>query len=37
MADTAFQTQYRDEFIAGFEQRESLLRETVVTLVGAGA
>lgn len=31
MADTAFQTQYRDEFIAGFEQRESLLRETVVT------
>jgi hypothetical protein len=31
MADTAFQTQYRDEFIAGFEQRQSLLRETVVT------
>ena len=31
MADTAFQTQYRDEFIAGFEQRQSLLRETVTT------
>lgn len=31
MADTAFQTQYRDEFIAGFEQRQTLLRETVVT------
>jgi len=29
--DTAFQTQYRDEFIAGFEQRESLLRATVTT------
>ncbi len=31
MADTAFQTQYRDEFIAGFEQRVTLLRETVTT------
>lgn len=31
MADTAFQTQYRDEFIAGFEQHQSLLRETVTT------
>lgn len=31
MADTAFQTQYRDEFIASFEQRQSLLRETVTT------
>lgn len=31
MADTAFQTQYRDEFIAGFEQRQSLVRSTVTT------
>lgn len=31
MSDTAFQTQYRQEFIAGFEQRETLLRETVTT------
>lgn len=31
MADTAFQTQYRQEFIAGFEQRESLLRSSVTT------
>ena len=31
MADTAFQTQYRQEFIAGFEQRQSLLRDTVTT------
>lgn len=31
MADTAFQTQYRDEFVAGFEQGQSLLRETVTT------
>ncbi len=31
MADTAFQTQYRDEFIAGFEQRQSLVRQTVTT------
>lgn len=30
-ADTAYQTQYRDEFVAGFEQRQSLLRETVTT------
>jgi hypothetical protein len=29
--DTAFQTQYRDEFIHGFEQRQTLLRNTVVT------
>lgn len=31
MAATAFQTQYRQEFIAGFEQRQSLLRDTVTT------
>jgi hypothetical protein len=31
MADNAFQTQYRTEFIAGFEQRETLLRSTVTT------
>jgi len=31
MADTAFQTQYRDEFISGFEQRQSLTRQTVTT------
>ncbi|ALQ01486.1 hypothetical protein PHLH3_08700 [Pseudomonas sp. St386] len=31
MADTAFQTQYRTEFIAGFEQRQSLVRATVTT------
>jgi hypothetical protein len=31
MAATAFQTQYRAEFIAGFEQRQSLLRESVTT------
>jgi len=31
MADTAFQTAYRQEFIAGFEQRSSLLRDTVTT------
>lgn len=31
MADTAFQTQYRQEFIASFEQRVSLLRDTVTT------
>jgi hypothetical protein len=29
--DTAFQNQYRQEFIAGFEQRQSLLRDTVTT------
>lgn len=31
MADTAFQTQYRQEYIAGFEQKQALLRNTVVT------
>lgn len=31
MADTAFQTQYRQEFIAGFEQKQSLLRDTCTT------
>lgn len=31
MADTAFQTAYRQEFIAGFEQTQSLLRDTVTT------
>lgn len=31
MADSAFQQQYRDEFIAGFEQRQSLVRSTVTT------
>ena len=31
MSDTAFQNQYRQEFIAGFEQRQSLLRDTVTT------
>lgn len=31
MAETAFQTQYRQEFIQGFEVRQSLLRSTVVT------
>lgn len=31
MADTAFQTQYRQEFIAQFEQRQSLLRDTITT------
>lgn len=31
MADTAFQIQYRQEFIAGFEQATSLLRSTTVT------
>lgn len=31
MSDTAFQTQYRQEFISGFEQRQSLLRNTVTT------
>ena len=29
--ETAFQTQYRQEFIHGFEQRQSLLRDTVTT------
>lgn len=31
MADTAFQIQYRQEFIAGFEQGQSYLRPTTVT------
>jgi hypothetical protein len=31
VADTAFQTQYRQEFIQGFEQTQSLLRNTCVT------
>lgn len=33
MADTAYQIQYRQEFIAGFEQRETLLRNSVTTEV----
>lgn len=31
MAETAFQIQYRQEFIAGFEQNQSLLRDAVTT------
>lgn len=31
MAETAFQVQYRQEFIAGFEQHQSLLRDSVTT------
>jgi hypothetical protein len=31
MVDTAYQTQYRDEFIAAFEARATVLRETVTT------
>lgn len=31
MADTAFQTQYRQEAIASFEQQQSLLRDTCTT------
>jgi len=31
MADTAFITQFRDEFIAGFEQRTSVVRQSVTT------
>lgn len=31
MSETAFQTQYRQEFIASFEVRQSLLRSTVTT------
>lgn len=31
MADITYQTQYRDEFIAAFEARATLLRETVTT------
>lgn len=33
MADTAFQTQFRQEFIRGFEQRQSLVRDSVTTEV----
>jgi hypothetical protein len=33
MADSAFQIQYRQEFIAGFEQMQSLVRDTVTTEV----
>ena len=31
MSETAFQTMYRDEFIAGFEKRQSLARKTTTT------
>ncbi len=31
MAENAFQTMYRNEFIAKFEQRVSLVRKTVTT------
>jgi len=31
MADTAYQTMYRQEFVAGFEKRQSLLRHTTIT------
>lgn len=31
MAESAFQIQYRNEFIAGFEQTQSLVRNTVTT------
>ncbi len=31
MAETAFQIQYRQEFIAGFEQLQSLVRDTTTT------
>ena len=31
MADSAFQTMYRQEYIKGFEKRESLLRKSVTT------
>lgn len=31
MSSTAFQTQYRQEFIAGFEQEQSMLRSAVTT------
>lgn len=31
MAESAFQIQYRQEFIAGFEQSQSLIRDTVTT------
>lgn len=31
MADSAYQIQFRQEFIAGFEQRQSIVRDTVTT------
>lgn len=31
MADSAFQTMYRQEYVKGFEKRESLLRKSVTT------
>lgn len=31
MSDTAFQTQYRQETVMGFEQKQTLLRDTVTT------
>lgn len=31
MSDTAFQTMYRQEFVRGFEKRQSLARRTVIT------
>lgn len=31
MADSAFQKQYRDEFVAGFEQKQSMFRMTAIT------
>lgn len=31
MADSAFQRKYRQEFIAGFEKRQSLVRSTTIT------
>ena len=31
MAESAFQVQYHQEFIAGFEQRQSLVRQAVTT------
>jgi len=31
MSDTAFQIQYRQEFIAAFEQHQSIIRDTVTT------
>lgn len=33
MSDTAYQTQFRQEFVKGFEQRQSLLRTSVTTEV----
>ncbi len=33
MSDTAYQTQYRQEFIKGFEKRQTLARRTVTTEV----